>query len=211
MSYNNFEELKSDVKKWHNGYLVCAISNFEIFEDKIISAIKNNDAKTIIEEMASLTAIYNYATSIKYTKEMANVVTISIQAMAMDFTVAKLEIEDYFCKNFITGDFAITEEVLNKHYDMVDWDAYWNASSSNFIKGCREANKLVGYTKDAEMTEYYREDADRYHFKDINYSSYNGGRVIASFEQCEDAMAWNIYGDANQESDGLWWSEQASY
>ena len=211
MEYNTFEELKEDVRKWHNGHLTCEISNFEIFEDRIISAIKNNDAETIIDEMASMTSIYEYATSIRYTKEMKNVVKMSIQAMATDFTVAKLEIESYFCKNFITGDFEITKDVLQRHFDVVDWDAYWNASSSNFIKGCKIANKIVGYTKDDEMTEYYKEDVDRHHFKDIYYSSYNGGRVTASFERCEDAITWNYFGDATEEADGLWWSEQPAY
>ena len=211
MSYESFEELKKDVKQYHPIVLPCEISNFEICQKRIISAIKNQDIDEAIDEMASLTALYDYATDIKYTKEMKSVVRMSIEAISMDFTVAKLQIEEYFCNNYITGHFDINRKVLETNPFMVDWDAYWNKTSARFIQGCKLANDVIGFTKDSEMSKYYEEDRNEWNFKDIFYSTYNGGRITASFEKEEDAIAWNYYGDANKESDGLWWSEQPAY
>ena len=211
MTYEDFQTLKQDVKQYHPIVLPCVISNFEICQDKIISAITNRDVDKAIDEMASLTGLYDYATEIKYDKQMKSIVKMSIEAIATDFTIAKLQIESYFCHNYITGDFDINKEVLEANPFMVDWDAYWNTTSARFIQGCKIANNVVGFKKDAEVSKYYEEDKDRWNFKDIFYSSYNGGRVTASFEKEEDALQWSHMGYVEKESDGLWWSEQPAY
>ena len=70
------------------------------------------DQKEAVKEMSHMTHLYEYATNIRYSESILLVADISLQAIECDFNIAKEEIETYFCKNFVTGDFKITQEDL---------------------------------------------------------------------------------------------------
>lgn len=217
--YQNMEEIITDLEKWHT-YGVsgcCSVSNFLIFCRKFAQAIESENKEEAVKELADMTLLYRYATSIqyKYYKDAISVDNISIEEIKRDFESARKEIEEYFCKNFITGDFEITEDILKRHWDMVDWDAYHNTTNRRFIDACKEANKIVGWKKDDEISATYWEDEQydkRYKsMQEIFYSSYNGGRVRASFTDASDCILWGFHREANLESDGLYWAEQPAY
>lgn len=216
--YQNIDEIIEDLKKYHTYGVsgVCSISNFFIYCKNIEKAIKLENKKEAVEDMTHMTHLYKYATKIRYSKEILLVADISLEAVKCDFDIAKSDIEKYFCENFVTGDFEITQEVLNKHWDMVDWDAYHNKNSRRFINAIKKANKVVNYNKDDEISaKYYGEQSEkeRWNFEEIFYSTYNGGRVIASFKNLDDAIKWAYPSDLSldKESDGLYWAEQPAY
>lgn len=211
--YQNMNEIIKDLEKYHT-YGVsgcCSVSNFLHFCKRIPESIQSKNKKEAIREMSHMTHLYGYATNIRYSEEISLIADISLQAIECDFNIAKKEIEAYFCENFVTGDFEITQEILEKHWDMVDWDAYHNTTNRNFIDACKKANEIVGYTKDDEISKYYAEDGkDRWNFEEIFYSSYNGGRVRASFKDEMDCLLWGYHHEAIEE-DGLYWSETPAY
>ena len=209
MAYKDINELVKDVEKFHPIYLCESLSNFLGLCRQIKKALKDADFKTATDEMHRLTHLYQYATHIRYdwAKDGQRFNRNFIEA---DFQVAKEEIEEYFCNNFVTGNFEITIDILNKHWDMVDWDAYYNESNRRFIDACKKANEIVGYTGDKECSEYYAEDKKRFGFEEIFYSHYNGGRVRASFKNETDCLLWSFHSEAIKE-DGLFWGEQPAY
>ena len=212
--YKNIGEIVLDLEK-HHKYGVsgcCSVSNFFIFCRKFADAILEENKEKAIEELSSMTHIYQYATNVKYSKRILLVANPSLEAIKCDFHIAKAEIEEYFCKNFVTGNFEITADILNKHWDMVDWDAYHNKTNRNFIDACKKANEIVGCTKDDEISHNYAKDGkDRWNFEEIFYSSYNGGRVRASFKKIEDCLQWSYHHEANLDKDGLYWAEEPAY
>lgn len=214
--YQNMSEIVTDLEKWHTygASGCCSVSNFLIFCRKFAQAIESENKEEAVKELSHMTHIYRYATDIRYSEEILFVADMSLEAIKTDFEIAKADIEKYFCKNFVTGDFEITEDVLEKHWDMVDWDAYHNATNRRFIDACKEANKIVGWKKDDEISATYWEDeqdAKRYKsMKEIFYSDYNGGRVRASFSDEWECLDWSYHKEANFEN-GLYWAEQPAY
>ena len=205
MTYENFQDIIKDVEK--NNSFCCSVSNFVGLCNQIEKALEIGNVETAIDEMHRLTHLYAYATSIKeygWAKD-------GEEFNLTDYLIAKTEIEVYFCENFVTGKFEITEDILNRHWDMVDWDGYYNKTSRRFIDACKVANKIVGFTGDKESSEYYTEDKERWNFEEIFCSHYNGGRVRASFKDLGDALLWSYHQDAQLESDGLYWAEQPCY
>lgn len=106
---------------------------------------------------------------------------------------------------------SITVEMLD------DWAYNWekiNETPRSFIDACKKANKLVGFTGDDEMSEFYY-DWEKEHYPslvEIYYSHYNGDRVIAAFKNINDAIKWEINGCGYiNEEDGLFWCEQPAY
>lgn len=213
--YKNMGEIVLDLEKYHK-YGVsgcCSVSNFLGLCKNFARAMLEEDKEKAIAELSSMTHLYRYATNVKYSKEILLVANPSFEAIKCDFHIAKAEIEEYFCKNFVTGNFEITADVLNKHWDMVDWDAYHNKTNRNFIDACKKANQIVGYKKDDEISANYAEasEKERWNFEEIFYSSYNGGRVRASFKSIEDCLRWSYHCEANLEDDGLYWGEEPAY
>lgn len=211
-------EIVTDLEKWHK-YGVsgcCSVSNFLIFCRRFAQAIESENKEEAVKELADMTHLYRYATSVRYRyyEGAISVENVSIEEIHKDFESARKEIEEYFCKNFVTGDFEITEDVLKRHWDMVDWDAYYNETNRNFIDACKKANKVVGWKKDNEISAIYWEDKqndDRYKsMQEIFYSTYNGGRVRASFTDEWECLDWSYHKEANLE-DGLYWAEQPAY
>ena len=205
MTYENFQDIIEDVKK--NNSFCCSVSNFIGLCNLIEKALKVADLETAIDEMHRLTHLYAYATSVKEYKWARDGEEFNLA----DYKTAKTEIETYFCNNFVTGKFEITEDILNRHWDMVDWDGYYNQTNRRFIDACKKANQIIGYTGDEESTKHYTEDKERFGFEEIFYSHYNGGRLRASFRNEDDALLWGFHGDAHLEDDGLYWAEQPAY
>ncbi len=212
-----------------NGYLCCDLSNFKNICTRIEEELakEDTDLQVCMDEMCSLTGIYEEGTVIDYSKYRINTGSVydrkfripsaphldSKEIIKSDFKIAKHQIESFFIEFFCDGAFEITKERLFMlPYWCVDW--YWyDNQSRRFIDACKKANKLIGCKKDQEMSEYYAEESEqkRWKFEEIYYSDYNGGRVRASFKNEDDCMMWGYHHEAILEDDGLYWADTPAY
>ena len=219
------EDIYKRNEEVNNGYMCCDLSNFKGMCERLEKELSkdNPNLEQCVDDMRSLTGIYEEATTLDYGQfaDTTNVYDIkftiptskyldSKTIIKNDFEFTKNEIESFFIANFVDGGFEITKRVLFElPFWCVDWDFY-NRKNRRFIDACKSANELVGYKGDDETSQYYEEDKERYGFEEIFCSHYNGGRVRASFKDEGDCLQWSYHHEANEE-DGLYWAEQPMY
>ena len=221
------EDIYKRNKEINNGYICCDLSNFQGICRRIENELakENTDLQLCMDDMSSLTSIYEQGTVINYSKYRINTDSVynrvfrlphsdnctAKEIITNDFKIAKNQIESFFIEFFCDGAFEITKERLFLlPYWCVDW-SWYNDKSRRFIDACKVANNIVGYTGDQESSEYYyKEGKKRYGFEEIFYSHYNGGRIRASFKDIEKCLQWSYHHEANEE-DGLYWAEQPCY
>lgn len=209
------EKIYKRNKEINNGLLCDSLRNFKLLCEGIPTSIEENKLTTAIDQMRSLTGIYKPVPRLNYDIYRINDDYYNLkyripkapnmdskEIIMNDFIYTKLQIETFFKRNFVDGEFKVTKNILTLPYWCVDWDWY-NKTNERFVKICREVDKLVGNKHGEELRKIYMDD-DRYKFVDLYAADYNG-RVYAKFKTVEDAMAWaEPYYWISEEENGVW-------
>lgn len=215
----NIREIYKKNKEENGGYLSCDLSNFKNICKKIQESLDDNNLEIAVDNMSSLTTIFNDATNVDYRKYRIDTGSVyerkfkipksdfvdSKTLIKNDFDYARCQIKSFIEQNYKSGEFFVSKKVLKLPFWCVDW-RYYNDKTERFVKICRKVDEK--FNLDKANKDYELAYRNEYNALDVYFSRYNQ-RCYLKFASISDAKRAvgelpTEYGEYNEEDGTIW-------